>query len=88
MLSFPQRLPSSRILKQLETINGHKITLMTETNIRISGPPRCGKSILIEKVVSRIERQVTGFFTREIKGKGRRVGFSINTLDGKEGILA
>jgi len=25
---------------------------------------------------------------REIKGKGGRVGFSINTLDGKEGILA
>jgi len=43
---------------------------------------------LIEKVVSRIERPVTGFFTREIKGKGRRVGFSINTLDGREGILA
>ena len=59
-----------------------------KTNILITGPPRCGKSTLIEKVVSRIERPVTGFFTREIKGKGRRVGFSINTLDGKEGILA
>jgi len=61
---------------------------MTKTNIPITGPRRCGKSILIEKVVSRIERPVTGFFAREIKGKGRRVGFSINTLDGKEGILA
>jgi len=61
---------------------------MTKTNILITGPPRCGKSTLIEKVVSRIERPVTGFFTREIKGKGRRVGFSINTLDGREGILA
>lgn len=62
--------------------------MMTKTNILITGPPRCGKSTLIEKVVSRIERPVTGFFTREIKGKGRRVGFSINTLDGREGILA
>jgi nucleoside-triphosphatase THEP1 len=61
---------------------------MTKGNILITGPPRCGKSTLIEKVVSRIERPVTGFFTREIKGKGRRVGFSINTLDGREGILA
>jgi len=62
--------------------------LMTKTNILITGPTRCGKSTLIEKVVSRIERPLTGFFTREIKGKGRRVGFSINTLDGREGILA
>ena len=38
--------------------------------------------------VKRIQRPVIGFFTREIKEKGRRVGFSIITLDGKEGILA
>ena len=61
---------------------------MTKRNILITGPPRCGKSTLIEGVVSRIERPVTGFFTREVKGEGRRVGFSINTLDGREGILA
>ena len=35
-----------------------------------------------------MEEPVTGFFTREIKEEGRRVGFSINTLDGREGILA
>ena len=29
-----------------------------------------------------------GFFTQEIREKGRRVGFSITTLDGKKGILA
>ena len=61
---------------------------MTKRNILITGPPGCGKSTLIEKVVNRIEKPVTGFFTREIKEEGRRVGFSINTLDGREGILA
>lgn len=61
---------------------------MAKRNILITGPPRCGKSTLIEKVVNRIEKPVTGFFTREIKEEGRRVGFSINTLDGREGILA
>jgi len=35
-----------------------------------------------------MEEPAGGFFTREIKDKGRRVGFSINTLDGREGILA
>jgi nucleoside-triphosphatase len=57
-------------------------------NIFFTGPPRCGKSTLIEKVVTGIHVPVTGFFTREIQEEGRRVGFSINTLDGREGILA
>jgi nucleoside-triphosphatase THEP1 len=57
-------------------------------NILLTGPPRCGKSTLIEKLIKQIHRPVTGFFTRELKKKGRRVGFSIVTLDGREGILA
>lgn len=61
---------------------------MTKRNILITGPPRCGKSTLIEKVVNRIESLVTGFFTLEIRKEGRRAGFSINTLDGRQGILA
>jgi nucleoside-triphosphatase THEP1 len=59
-----------------------------KSNILITGPPGCGKSTLIEKVVNRMEEPVTGFFTREIKEEGRRVGFSITTLDGREGVLA
>jgi len=61
---------------------------MHKSNILITGPPRCGKSTLIEKVVERIALPATGFFTREMREKGRRVGFSITTLDGREGILA
>ncbi len=61
---------------------------MAKKNILITGPPRSGKSTLIEKLVNRIGRPVTGFFTREIREKGRRVGFSILTLDGKEATLA
>ncbi|MBC8198609.1 MAG: NTPase [Desulfobacteraceae bacterium] len=61
---------------------------MTSKNILVTGPPRCGKSTLIEKVILRIEKPMTGFFTREIKEKGKRVGFSIIRLDGKKGVLA
>ena len=57
-------------------------------NVLLTGPPRCGKSTVIEKLVKQIQRPVIGFFTREIKERGRRVGFAIITLDGKEGILA
>jgi len=31
---------------------------------------------------------MTGFFTREMRQGGTRVGFSITTLDGKKGVLA
>ena len=57
-------------------------------NILITGPPRIGKSTLIEKVISRLDGPSTGFFTKEIKDKKRRAGFSIVTLDGKTGVLA
>lgn len=61
---------------------------MKSKNILITGPPRCGKSTLIERLLEKIERPATGFFSQEIKEKGNRVGFSIITLDGKQGILA
>lgn len=61
---------------------------MKRKNILFTGTPGCGKTTLIEKIVRRIKRPCTGFFTREIRETGRRVGFSINTLDGKQGVLA
>ena len=61
---------------------------MPINNILVTGPPRSGKSTLIEKVVQRISRPATGFFTQELREKGRRVGFSITTLEGKTGVLA
>jgi len=57
-------------------------------NVFFTGPPRCGKTTLIEKVVEHLERSATGFFSREIREKGHRTGFSLETLDGKKGILA
>ena len=56
-------------------------------NILITGPPRCGKSTLIERVVERLDIPAIGFYTREMREKRTRVGFSITTLDGRQGIL-
>ena len=61
---------------------------MLKKNILLTGPPRSGKSTLIEAVIGRIKEPVTGFFTREMREGGERVGFSINTVEGREGILA
>ena len=57
-------------------------------NILLTGPPRSGKSTLIEKVIKRVKRPATGFFTRELREEGKRVGFLIETVDGKTGLLA
>ncbi len=59
-----------------------------QRNILLTGPPGCGKSTIIEEVLQRINLPCTGFFTREMRERGRRVGFSIATLDGRRGIMA
>jgi nucleoside-triphosphatase len=61
---------------------------VVQKNILLTGPPGCGKSTIIEKIMKRINLPCTGFFTREMREKGRRVGFSIATLDGRRGIMA
>jgi len=71
-----------------EKASQYKEAQMPASNILLTGPPRSGKSTLIEKVVKRVKRPATGFFTRELREKGKRVGFLIDTLDGKRGLLA
>ena len=61
---------------------------MGNGNVLFTGSPGCGKSTLIEKIVKKSQKPKTGFLTREIKEKGHRVGFSIETLEGKRGVLA
>ena len=57
-------------------------------NILVTGSPGCGKTTLIERVIERLHEPLSGFITREIREMGRRVGFSIETLDGKTTVLA
>ena len=57
-------------------------------NILLTGVPGIGKTTLIRRILDKIEVKAGGFCTEEIREKGRRVGFSINTLDGRTGTLA
>ena len=61
---------------------------MTHNNILFTGSPGCGKTTLIKKIVEGLQTPSTGFITQEIREKGKRVGFAINTLDEKEALLA
>jgi nucleoside-triphosphatase THEP1 len=60
----------------------------TLNKILFTGLPGSGKTTLISRIVQQLRIPLTGFFTREIREEGKRVGFSINTLDGKQAILA
>ncbi|MFZ5448493.1 MAG: nucleoside-triphosphatase [Thermodesulfobacteriota bacterium] len=56
--------------------------------ILLTGPPQCGKTTVIQKVVAGFPGRVAGFFTREVRDRGRRVGFEIITLDGNSALLS
>lgn len=57
-------------------------------NLLLTGPPSSGKTTVIRKVVKQLKGSANGFFTEEERVDGRRVGFLMRTLDGKEGYLA
>lgn len=61
-------------------------------NILITGRPRVGKSTIIHRVVESLKSlgytDIGGVYTPEMSLEGKRVGFSIQTLDGRVGRLA
>jgi len=58
--------------------------------ILLTGPPGCGKTTAVTKIVDTLDREVrmAGFYTEEIREAGRRVGFRWHRLDGRTGTLA
>ena len=56
--------------------------------ILLTGRPGSGKTTAIRKIVSRLSCEVGGFYTEEIRESGRRTGFRLITLDGRQGVLA
>ncbi len=56
--------------------------------IFLTGPPQCGKTTVIQKVVADFPGQAAGFYTREVWERGRRVGFEIVTLAGATALLS
>jgi len=57
--------------------------------IVLTGKPGIGKTTIIKKVADVLGEKAVGFYTEEFRDSlGKREGFKIITLDGKEGILA
>ena len=54
----------------------------------LTGRPRCGKTTLIKRVMADLGASVGGFYTEEVRQRGKCVGFKIVTLAGQEALLA
>jgi nucleoside-triphosphatase len=62
--------------------------LNLKKNIFLTGAPSSGKTTVIKKIISGLNRPANGFYTEEERIKGRRVGFVLKSLDGRTGYLA
>jgi nucleoside-triphosphatase len=56
--------------------------------ILLTGPPQCGKTTVVRRVVEAFPGRAAGFYTQEGRKRGRRVGFEIVTLDGDKAWLS
>ena len=54
----------------------------------LTGRPGVGKTTCLKTVLALLQVPAGGFFTEEIRERGRRLGFALLTLDGRREILA
>lgn len=55
----------------------------------LTGLPGCGKTTVVMNLADIIKtRKIAGFYTQEIRVKGQRTGFSLQTFSGKKSILS
>ena len=59
-----------------------------KNNIFLTGAPSSGKTTVIKKIIAKLGCPASGFYTEEERVGEKRVGFKMNTLDGKSGYLA
>lgn len=55
----------------------------------LTGKPGIGKTTLVRKIIEQVRSTpMAGFYTAEIRSKGKRCGFELYGLNGARGVLA
>jgi len=54
----------------------------------LTGRPGAGKTTCLRRALALLGRPAGGFFTEEIREQGTRVGFALETLEGRHAVLA
>jgi nucleoside-triphosphatase len=67
---------------------GPSLKVSYPPRLLLTGPPQCGKTTVVRRVAERFPGRAAGFYTREVRECGRRVGFEIITLDGEAAWLS
>lgn len=66
-----------------------RVSMPKIKNIFLTGAPSSGKTTVIKKVIQGLSLPCNGFYTEEERSAdGKRQGFMMHTLDGKQGYLA
>ncbi|NIS68711.1 MAG: NTPase [Proteobacteria bacterium] len=60
----------------------------TMPKILLTGRPGVGKTTVVKNVIKELKEKAGGFYTEEIRKKGKREGFLVRTLEGEHGVLA
>ena len=79
----PPSTPYGGLGGEFEGRAGEMLSPGPPLKILLTGPPRCGKTTVVQKVAARFPGRAAGFYTREVRAGGVRVGFEIVTLDGQ-----
>ena len=62
---------------------------MPSLNLLLTGSPGIGKTTLIQKFLASCPMRAGGFFTHEVRERGKRVGFALEGIaSGRRGMLA
>jgi nucleoside-triphosphatase len=66
------------------------VTMSGDTqHILLTGLPGCGKTTVVQRVIQRLAGvRLAGFYTREMRESGRRIGFQAVGLHGEAALLA